>query len=84
MVLAQEPVASGVYALTRNEQSAGVLPVKDVEIHGSNNANSMYNAVVHYSGTPCGSAVLQLDGALIGSNGSSDFRGCGLWSNTPA
>jgi hypothetical protein len=53
-----------------------LLPVKDVEIHGSNNANSMYNAVVRYSWTSCGGTVLQLDGALIGSNGSSEGADC--------
>jgi hypothetical protein len=94
-VLAQEPGASGVYSLTRYEQSAGpglrevrtswshyfvslgsALPVNNVEIHGSNNANSLYNALVLSPGTPCGQAVLQLDGALIGMNGSNEGRDC--------
>jgi hypothetical protein len=97
IVLAQEPTASGVYALTRNEQKAGpglrevrtawslffvslgsALPVKNAEIHGSNNANSMYNVVVRFSQMPCGQTVLQLDGALIGSNGLSEGMDCTL------
>jgi hypothetical protein len=49
-----------------------LVSVKDVEIHGSNNANSMYNAVVGNCGV-----ILLLDGVLIGSNGTSvDAQGC--------
>jgi len=49
------------------------LVVEKVEIHGDNNANTAYRAVVRYSrGALCGSAVLRLDGVLIGSSGSSD------------
>ena len=92
IVMAQElPRVSGVYPTVRIVQSAGpglievktpwsqsfvslvpVVTVKDVEIHGSNNANSMYTAVVGYC-----SAVLLLDGVLIGSNGQGvDAKGC--------
>jgi hypothetical protein len=49
------------------------LKVEQVEIHGDNNANSMYNVVLRYSSALCSGAgaVLQLNGVLIGLKGSS-------------
>src|SRR5262245_55451965 len=46
------------------------LVINHVEIHGHNNANSMYDAVVRFSGALCGSAILRLEGEWIGSSGS--------------
>jgi hypothetical protein len=63
-----------VTAWSRQFVSLGpALVIDHVEIHGHNNANNPYDAVISFSGGAlCGSAILLLDGVLIGSAGSSE------------